>query len=400
MKILDYIKGNKKGKQAHDVEFEAMRDSFLADAIEGLESVKGEHSENISRLQERIMQQSASTRKRSRYLWTSIAAVFLMLVIGSVVFLFEYPREETAFAAGQQLPIEFRMYIPPRPADIAARVEKKWIQQEKTEEIRDSVKLSENALTEEQPAKMEDQEVFAVPDSKLAAIIAESESIFQKSRQETVFSGRAAGVAVSQSNALKIETQLTSRTITGKVSDKYGEPLPGVSVMLKETNRGSLTDVDGRYSIDVADVKNPSLIVSYIGMESVEVKNPATYQDIAMKEIEALLDEVVVVGYGAQRKSNMTGSTSDSGVKPQPVAGKQAYNEYLKENMIKPSADACENKKGRVTLVFHVDSTGTPVNIRIKKALCPDFEKEAIRLIKNGPKWTPGTEEAEVHVRF
>ncbi|MFX0555530.1 SusC/RagA family TonB-linked outer membrane protein [Maribacter sp. CXY002] len=100
-----------------------------------------------------------------------------------------------------------------------------------------------------------------------------------------------------------------AQTVTGTVSDATG-PLPGASVLVKGTTNGTQTDFDGNYAINVAD-NNSVLVFSYIGFKTVEVPvNGQTTINLTMEEDAAALDEVVVTGYGAQSKRDVTGSVS------------------------------------------------------------------------------------------
>ena len=98
-------------------------------------------------------------------------------------------------------------------------------------------------------------------------------------------------------------------TVTGTVSDK-GEPLPGVSVRVKGTNTGDATNIDGKYSINVSG-PNVVLIFSYIGYNTIErtVGNQNVI-NVNLVENTQQIEEVVVVGYGTQKKVNMTGSVA------------------------------------------------------------------------------------------
>ena len=101
-----------------------------------------------------------------------------------------------------------------------------------------------------------------------------------------------------------------SRTVTGKVTDTKGETLPGVSIKLKGTSVGATTSMDGRYSINV-EGNNSILVVTYIGFVTQEVAvNNQTSLDIALVSDVQGLEEVVVVGYGTQKKVNLTGSVA------------------------------------------------------------------------------------------
>ncbi|MDR1114758.1 MAG: TonB-dependent receptor [Tannerella sp.] len=101
-----------------------------------------------------------------------------------------------------------------------------------------------------------------------------------------------------------------SISVSGMVKDETGEPLPGVNIIVKGTTNGIATDIDGRYTISVAD-RTSVLEFSYLGfaVQSVTVGNQ-TIINITMREDTQMMEEVVVVGYGTQKKVNLTGAVS------------------------------------------------------------------------------------------
>jgi TonB-linked SusC/RagA family outer membrane protein len=106
-----------------------------------------------------------------------------------------------------------------------------------------------------------------------------------------------------------------SLSISGKVTDNQNITLPGVSVVEKGTNNGTSTDFDGKYSINVS---KPSaiLVFSYLGFAKQEIKvGQTSIINVAMAEDAAQLDEIVVVGYGSQRKQDLTGSIVSADLK-------------------------------------------------------------------------------------
>ncbi|TAF44697.1 MAG: TonB-dependent receptor [Sphingobacteriales bacterium] len=108
--------------------------------------------------------------------------------------------------------------------------------------------------------------------------------------------------------SLALNTSLLAQTaISGKLSDENGEPLPGVSVKVKGSKGGGFTDADGVYNISAPS--NGTLIFTYIGFDKAEISiEGKTNIDFVLKSTTAALDEVVVVGYGSQRKKDVTGS--------------------------------------------------------------------------------------------
>jgi len=101
-----------------------------------------------------------------------------------------------------------------------------------------------------------------------------------------------------------------SRTITGKVTDTSGAPLPGVTVVLKNTTQGTITDINGKYSIGNV-TSGVKLVFSFVGMRSLEVSvDDQVIVDVSLEEETIGIQEVVAVGYGTQRKVNLTGAVS------------------------------------------------------------------------------------------
>jgi TonB-linked SusC/RagA family outer membrane protein len=108
--------------------------------------------------------------------------------------------------------------------------------------------------------------------------------------------------------------QAQNRAISGKVSDTGGNPLPGVSVTVKGTAQGAITDAAGKFSTQATT--NATLVFSYIGYKAQEIKvGSQSTIDVSMEEDAAALSEVIVVGYGSQKKSQTTGAISQVSAK-------------------------------------------------------------------------------------
>jgi hypothetical protein len=102
------------------------------------------------------------------------------------------------------------------------------------------------------------------------------------------------------------EDKTPKKLVKGIVTDEKGEPIMGANVTIKGTNVRTITDSEGKYTLDAPT--NTTIHVSFIGCIPVDVKVSNTMPNIALKSDSEVLDEVVVVGYGMQKKANLTGA--------------------------------------------------------------------------------------------
>lgn len=136
-----------------------------------------------------------------------------------------------------------------------------------------------------------------------------------------------------------------TNTVSGTVTDANGEPLIGVTIQVQGTTNGTITDMDGNFTLSNVPA-NGTLEVSYVGMRSQTVAiNGRTTVNVALSEDTELLDEVVVVGYGTMRRSDVTGS----------IAVAKA------EDILKNSSfNALEGLKGKASGVNIFTNSGQP----------------------------------------
>lgn len=141
--------------------------------------------------------------------------------------------------------------------------------------------------------------------------------------------------------------------ITGHVWDEKGEPIIGANVILQGTTTGGITDIDGNFRFKVAD-RNGILIISYIGYLEQSVKmDGKTSFNVTLKEDSETLEEVVVVGYGVQKKSVVTGAISS----------------IKAEDMMTSITNAQQALQGKTSGVQVISSSGSPgadMKIRIR----------------------------------
>ena len=139
-------------------------------------------------------------------------------------------------------------------------------------------------------------------------------SIFKQNKLPLLLIALAFPVSVTTSSLYATTTEVTitqqKKAINGVVFDGgLNEPLIGANVVVKGTTNGTVTDLDGKFTLEAAP--NDILVISSIGFKSLEIKaSDASKGKITLQEDTQALDEVVVVGYGVQKKANLTGSVA------------------------------------------------------------------------------------------
>jgi TonB-dependent starch-binding outer membrane protein SusC len=150
-------------------------------------------------------------------------------------------------------------------------------------------------------------------------------------------------------------TQSPVSKVSGKVTDSSGSPIPGVSVSIKGTTLGTITNGEGIYSLSNIQ-PNTILVFSFVGMKSQEVvyKNQSTI-DVALKEESIGLEEVVAIGYGTQKKADLTGAVSS--VKTESLQG-----------VTQTLSHALQGQLSGVTVIQNSGAPGEGVQIRVRGA--------------------------------
>ena len=162
-------------------------------------------------------------------------------------------------------------------------------------------------------------------------------------------------------------------TVTGVVTDEAGEPLIGATVLEKGKQNGAATDIDGNFKFNVSS-SNATLMVSYVGYATQEVKlNGKTNLTIVLKEDSQVLEDVVVVGYGTQKKSDITGSVA-------------SLSEAQMKQSIVTNAD--QMLQGKVAGVQVTQNSGVPggaTSVRIRGASSLNSSNEPLYVIDGVP---------------
>ena len=409
MKLLDYIRGLRKGKEAHRLEKESMQDPFLADAMDGYNQVEGNHEQRIEKLRMQVSAHSAKKKNTYAITWSIAACLIIGFGISSYFLFLKKSMTDEVFIAEESVSTKLaEPAAPPTPA-----TPQKEIALATTKVKTDSTPISE--ITARQADKKDMIAKIQTTSQPQGAPVAAVPMMEEVSEETAALQEVVATIDTFESESdkkmkmAKVATILPQNNmIKGRVTDEKGEPLIGASVTYKGTNIGTITNMNGEFSLVKKDDKK-RLTAEYIGYDPVEIRvDTSRTMLIAMNENKQTLNEVVVVGYGAKKnkKSTTLGSVvkveeqAEKEITPQPVIGKRSYQKYLKENLVRPADEKCAQVKGKVVLTFLVNKEGRPFYIKVKESLCESADKEAIRLIQEGPDWIYGNKLAEVTVKF
>ncbi|MBQ1701375.1 MAG: TonB-dependent receptor plug domain-containing protein, partial [Prevotella sp.] len=144
------------------------------------------------------------------------------------------------------------------------------------------------------------------------------------------------------------------KTVTGNVKDASGEPLIGVSVMIKGTSTGAVTDLDGNYSIPSVP-SSAQLTFSYVGYQTKTVKvGDSSSLNVVLNEDNTTLEDVVVIGYGTMKRKDLTGAVAS-------VSG-----DKLAANPVSNVAQALQGQLPGVSVVSQDGRPGATMSIRVR----------------------------------
>ncbi|NOT74862.1 MAG: TonB family protein [Cyclobacteriaceae bacterium] len=398
--IERYHNGSMGSAERHALEKKSLSDPFLKDALEGAESISAEDfSADVRSMHEKIEGKRSVT-------WMSplriAAGIILFMGVGSMIYFLNLSDpSQLAFEDAKQAASYDSTSIPKDSADnllTLAKPEESEADQEKEISPKNSSSLKKER-SKELPAPV----VSSAPDTKsIGSIkdepIAESkiEEIIVAEEREVATEEKSSGAGAKRDMSLTKSEKLkasyaaddadNAKKISGKVvSSEDGSAIPGVNVMVKNSKTGTVTDSEGNFQLKT-EVANPELIFSFIGMHTVQAKaKDSDPLKIVMNEDVSQLSEVVVTGVSTKESENPVIKTAS------PEGGIKAYNKYLEDSVRYPRQALAQQIKGRVIVQFSIDPNGVLSDFNVIKKLGYGCDEEVLRLVKEGPKWTPNT---------
>ncbi len=390
MNFKDYIQGKRQGKEANKLEREALNDPFLQDAIDGFDSVQGNHDEIIEALESKINQKSNKRKYYIRYTTLSIAATIALLIGISIIFQNQNQEDKNitqeTFALSEE-----DISDTTKNQELAIITEK--------ESINGIEKTLAKKTTAPTP-QIKNEVSVEVDDVEISEnVIAMNSEMDIQSVENT----NAVGISMitdptkidSNKNEKKINdtTQNNSnKFITGIVLDETGQPIVGASINLNNKNKsGTVTDLNGRFVLQKTD--GDKILASYIGYNSKSVVVKSDSNIIKLEPNTLALNEVVTVSATRKMKTSkinvdetLQGKAAGINVNSkQNKFGKEEFKQFLFKNL---KDSICQDTVYTITATFKTDSIGKPYDVKIIKSNCDEFENEFIRILNESPAWS------------
>jgi TonB family protein len=408
--IERYLRGEMTSAEMHELEKQALSDPFLSEALEGVQQAGADSFLfDLKELRHSFHHRARHKPKIiSMWRWSlGIAAGLVLLAVSSVYIIININQKKNSGS------LAIKQNNHSIELDKQARTDSATVSQQPSKSTSLGQGNSSKEIAEVEPSKEEVSDIQSQPSAN-SLVDNETEKNEKKSviQTETIepSSKRIADADIKEApkdtvivKSAREKTSMVpvSRVIRGKViSEDNKVVIPGANVLVKGTNRGAVTDIDGSYEIAV---DNPKQVLAFtsIGYKTVEVVSEnKTELNIQLKTDDLALSEVVIAGY----------TSSDENRKPvielaAPKGGRDAFQVYLKKNVRYPQA-ALQNKiEGRVTIQFTVNASGQLSDFNVQKGIGYGCEEELLRVIKEGPAWSPSKQNNQpvndkVKVRF
>ncbi|WP_165040466.1 energy transducer TonB [Dysgonomonas sp. ZJ709] len=372
MSLLDYIKGQRKGKDANRIEKDAMKDSFLSEAIEGFDSIDDNHLARINKMQSLIAAKSKKTGQR-RSIWQSAAAsIVLLLGLGGYFLINGHKSDLHAQEVNSAGLIE--IYVPEQfyveNIAIIAQTNTVLVRKHKPN-------INRFTIDEDIDPNISQSELEMLA----GTLLAENSPI---------------DIYVPNENNKEYKNATRQSANQPEPLLAQNSPMAAIAADIDESIIAEQIAMDSSNNLlaEIAVTEAPA-----VGYASSSVSNKIK------KEEE---DHFVKKNNSNKLASRMKGIQVDQAVPtvaasapiPQPIIGYEKYDAYLISSLVRPTDEACKDVKGEVVVEFSIDEKGQPYQLNIKQSLCETCDKEAIRLILSGSKWTVTSQRVTVKIKF
>lgn len=398
-----YASSNLLLAKRHEIEMHCLGCEMCNDIIEGAEALGTNYEGEVSSAQKKIQATRTNWWKQYR-----IAAVLALLISSGFILVYvssQFKKAEPTIAelvpketlATEDLIIDTAV-VEPELVQTPALQSLPSLSSETDETLEISDEQLETETTLAETIVEEFSEDAAIAESSALAI-QEEELINTALRGQQAPAEISAAVPEPALEQLEEKLQET-RIVTGRVLSEADDPLSGVNVILPGTIHKTITNASGYYELTVPD-STTSLTYSFPEVE-IAAATQNTNKRKAAPSQEMLQFAEVVISREAQKTEQLEVIKV-----PQPINGRRDLDDYLKTNIIYPADARANDIKGKVVLEFLVNENGSLSDFTIVKGLGFGCDEEAIRVLREGPPWSPGTinnepkaERVRVRIKF
>lgn len=437
--IEKYQQGLLSDAERHAMEKAALEDPFLADAMEGYAEAGPSLQADLDDLKKRLAQRTEEKTKviplggsgKSPLRWMRAAVLIGVLAgAGTLAYLFMFKGKQEEIAQIKEVknsPVinnKDTENTANKPAitltDSATQSGTTNAALNKTNAFNSNTVVSDSSsyykgetkgAGKQADEKSASEELVIVDNVQKDLVKSSDRSAFMKEKQKneatkkepapgfvTIPAEKSDDMAVAETKAKKAapvpakkmadNNFLNTNIFRGRVTDAQNLGVPFAKVINTDDNVGTYTDARGYFNLTSPDsVLNVQ--VRSIGFENnnAQLRNVSPNNQVVLQN-DRRMNALVINNQrsNTNRRANNTVQLQE----PEPADGWENYDTYLSNNLVIP--DELKNKPANsstaaVEVSFEVDAKGQPVNIRVEKSLCEKCDKEAIRLIKEGPKW-------------
>ncbi|WP_282126500.1 carboxypeptidase-like regulatory domain-containing protein [Marinifilum flexuosum] len=419
-RFLAYFGSRMTGKEKHAFEKSVMMDDFESDAYDGLSKLSSMEIEQDLKELKLGLASRVKSKQKKRLTWlpyaASIAVImglsFVLYYINQTPIVNEFVSQDIEQAKPKKkyesIPITKEDSLKVKKDQKIENLKEVELVEEKViDDANNGVQIVEEDDELQFAEEIKDKEIEkSEPILKAIKVKENQPSKIVSRKVEKALSGRVAGVATNKRDTgirirgfATIGNDENARKISGLVVDKEKTPMPGVMIVVNGTNKGTFTDLDGKFAMSLADTNsNYKLTASFVGFETKQV-DIADSLFVVLEQDAVEMNEVVVTAYGSEKKKAFeTGSVTEvemdkpikSWNKALPSQSRNT-SDYKKKLIAALQSEFRDNLTGKykIKVSFMVHSSGTVSDITIKGGKSLELSEKVKEFITTGEKWIP-----------
>ncbi len=417
-----YLENQMTDAERNAFERELQKGQFEAEALEGFQQISpADLEKDLNELSTKI---NSTKKKNNTRIWAAAATFLLLISAGLIWFQLKEksPVQKLAVTKTFNKTEAEAQKIQPQKSKDTIQQDKNIPPYEMAEELNDKISVKKQAAAN--PAsyneKLNKEEVPKTVEMELKPVqIAEvknNDKVLSSETKITVTDDtqlRTRGISssdITEKSAKPMAYQAKNNTdaakgslksVKGKVvSSDDNLPLPGVTIVEKGTTNGTVSDMEGNFSLQLTNKSDSILVASFVGMEEKEF-SPSGDSGIfiEMEPSQLALDEVVAIGYGVSNTTQTTESIKNA----RPKNGMDDFRKYMDKNAILPQN--YEVKRVVVKALLQIDSQGNIISVTNDNQAENSVFETAKQILLNGPDWNPKTingtpVESEITIRI